>query len=161
MEIDGKCCIIVARKMEGKSFVMRIMAIDYGDARTGIAVSDAMGVLVGEAWVIKEYSAEKVADAIAASAHERGVERLVLGYPLNMDGSAGESAREAEMFAQRLREKTGRTVVLRDERGTTVSAHRYLNETDTRGKKRKAVVDAVAAVIILQDYLEYRRIHRG
>ena len=140
---------------------MKILAVDLGKVRTGIAICDASEVLASPLAVIRQTDRDKLAEEIATLAKTHGAEEIALGYPLNMDGSAGESAREAEMFAQRLREKTGRTVVLRDERGTTVSAHRYLNETDTRGKKRKAVVDAVAAVIILQDYLEYRRIHRG
>ena len=86
---------------------------------------------------------------------------LVVGLPLNMDGSAGESAQNALAVADRLREVTGLPVEMKDERGTTVSAHNYLNTTDTRGKKRKAVVDAVAATIILQDYLDYRRNQRN
>ena len=132
---------------------MRIMAIDYGDARTGIAVSDAMGVLVGEAWVIKEYSAEKVADAIAASAHERGVERLVLGYPLNMDGTVGPRAEKSLEMRDMLIEKTGLDVVMWDERRTTVAAHNILSENGRYGKKRKNSVDAVAASLILEGYL--------
>lgn len=89
---------------------------------------------------------------------EQGAEQLVVGHPLNMDGTCGESARRAEAFAQRLRELTGLPVSLWDERMTTVTAIGYLNETDVRGKKRKQVVDSVAATVILQNYLEARRL---
>ena len=95
--------------------------------------------------------------AISAKAAELKAELLVVGLPKNMDGSEGESARNAREFAQQLEEVSGLPVRLSDERGTTLTAHNYLNATDTRGKKRKAVVDAVAATIILQDYLDFRR----
>ena len=88
---------------------------------------------------------------------EKQAEVIVLGLPKNMDGSEGESAQNARNFSVLLKEKTGREVVLHDERGTTVTAHGYLNNTNTRGKKRKEVVDSVAAVIILEDYMRFRR----
>ena len=140
---------------------MKILAVDLGKVRTGIAVCDAAEILASPLTVIRQTNRDALAAEIATLAKEQNVQELVLGHPLNMDGSAGESAKGAEEFAEKLRESTGLPVVLRDERGTTVTAHRYLNDTDTRGKKRKAVVDAVAAVIILQDYLEYRRIRRN
>jgi len=132
---------------------VRIMAVDYGDARTGLAVSDAMGMLAGDAWTVSDRNADRVADVIAAEAEKRGVERLVLGYPRNMDGSAGPRAEKCEAFAALLREKTGLPVILWDERRTTVDAHRILSDAGRRGKKRKAVVDAVAATLILEGYL--------
>lgn len=98
---------------------------------------------------------------MAACAAEQGAQAVVVGYPRNMDGSRGESARRAEAFAQSLEEVSGLPVTLWDERLTTVSATGYLNQTDTRGKKRKAVIDTVAATIILQDYLESRRRKAG
>lgn len=132
---------------------MRIMAIDYGDARTGIAVSDAGGFLVGDAWTIHEWNKDKLAEEIKREVSERKVERIVLGYPKNMDGTKGERAEKSEEFAQILREQTGLEVVLWDERRTTVDAHRILSDAGKRGKKRKAVVDAVAATLILEGYL--------
>lgn len=132
---------------------MRIMAIDYGDARTGVAISDAAGILAGDAWVIESWSADSVCEEICRAASERGVERLVLGYPKNMDGSRGPRAEKSEAFAEVLREKSGLEVVLWDERRTTVDAHRILSEVGKRGKKRKKTVDAVAATLILEGYL--------
>ena len=98
---------------------------------------------------------------MAAAAREQGVQQLVVGHPRNMDGSRGESARRAETFAASLEKAAALPVVLWDERMTTVSAIGYLNQTDTRGKKRKAVVDTVAATIILQDYLDSRRMRQS
>jgi putative Holliday junction resolvase len=129
------------------------MAIDYGDARTGIAVSDALGLLAGEAFVLTEWSPERVADKIAAEAKKREVGTVVLGYPKNMDGSLGPRAEKSEALAKLLREAHGLDVVLWDERRTTVDAHRILSEAGVSGKKRKGTVDAVAATLILEGYL--------
>ena len=136
---------------------MIILSVDYGRARTGIAVCDRSETIASPVATIKEYDRERLADKIADICRERQAEEIVLGLPRNMDGSEGESAKNVREFADILREKTGLGVVLRDERMTTITAHNYLNATDTRGKKRKAVVDSVAAVIILEDYLSYRR----
>ena len=138
---------------------MIIMAVDLGKVRTGIAVCDANEVLATPLTVLRQPNRPLLANEIAALAKERRAQLIVLGHPVNMDGSQGDSALGAQAFAELLRTQTALPVVLRDERGTTITAHHYLNETDTRGKKRKAVVDAVAAVIILQDYLDYRRLH--
>lgn len=132
---------------------MRIMAIDFGDARTGLAVSDLTGSIAGEAWTLTEWNPERVADAVAAEAEKRGVGTLVLGYPKNMDGTLGPRAEKSEAFAELLRKKTGLEVVLWDERRTTVDAHRILSDNDRRGKRRKQTVDAVAATLILEGYL--------
>ena len=132
---------------------MRIMAIDYGDARTGVAVSDITGTLAGDAWVIKGRRAEIVADAIADAARDRGVERIVLGYPLNMDGTAGPRAEKSLELCDMLAERTGLDIVMWDERRTTVAAHNILSENGRRRKKRKESVDAVAATLILEGYL--------
>ena len=129
------------------------MAIDYGDARTGVAVSDITGTLAGDAWVIKGRRAEIVADAIADAARDRGVERIVLGYPLNMDGTAGPRAEKSLELRDMLAERTGLDIVMWDERRTTVAAHNILSENGRRGKKRKESVDAVAATLILEGYL--------
>lgn len=136
---------------------MKILAVDLGKARTGLAVCDEGEILASPVAVIAQYNREKLADAIAAKAAELAVGELVVGLPRNMDGSEGESAQSAREFAAVLGERTGLPVVLRDERLTTVTAHGYLNDTNTRGKKRKAVVDAVAAVVILEEYLSFRR----
>lgn len=136
---------------------MKILAVDLGKARTGIAVSDEGEILASPVCVIQEYDRGRLAERIAALAREHRAALLVLGLPRNMDGSEGESARGAREFGAVLEEKTGLPVAFQDERGTTVTAHNYLNLTDTRGKKRKSVVDAVAAVIILQNHLDYRR----
>ena len=140
---------------------MKIMAVYLGKARTGLAVCDAGELLASPAGVIEEYHQERLLQKVAGAAKERGAELLVVGLPRNMDGSEGESAQNARRFAQELEAASGIPVKLCDERGTTITAHGYLNATDTRGKKRKAVVDAVAATIILQDYLDYRRNHPG
>ncbi len=132
---------------------MRIMAVDYGDARTGIAVSDELGILAGEAFIISEWSPERVAGKIADEARKRSVDLVVLGYPKNMDGTLGPRAEKSEALASLLRDQHGLDVVLWDERRTTVDAHRILSEAGVSGKKRKGTVDAVAATLILEGYL--------
>ena len=132
---------------------MVIMAVDLGKARTGIALCDKTELLASPLTQINEYNREKLLDKISDLAKEKRAELLVVGLPKNMDGSEGESAKNARTFADELAEKTGLPVDMQDERGTTITAHNYLNATDTRGKKRKSVVDAVAATIILEDYL--------
>lgn len=132
---------------------MVIMAVDLGKARTGIALCDKTELLASPLTQINEYNREKLLDKISQIAKEKRAELLVVGLPKNMDGSEGESAKNARSFADELSEKTGIPVEMQDERGTTITAHNYLNATDTRGKKRKSVVDAVAATIILEDYL--------
>ncbi len=138
---------------------MKILAVDLGKARTGLAICDEREMLASPLKVIAERNQERLVEQVAAEAQENRVKMLVVGLPKNMDGSEGESAQNVRAFAQRLEETSGLPVAMRDERGTTVSAHSYLNTTDTRGKKRKAVVDAVAATIILQEFLDYRKNH--
>ena len=136
---------------------MVILAVDYGDARTGLAVCDKGEVLASPAGVIAEWSAERCAEKIALQAKQLGAQQLVVGLPLNMDGSFGPRAEKCRDFARMLGEVCQLPVELWDERCTTVAAHQALNVTDTRGKKRKAVVDAVAAVMILEGYLAFRK----
>lgn len=136
---------------------MKVMAIDYGDARTGIAVSDPTGSIVGTALVIPSYDREKTARQIAELAEQHGVEILVMGFPRNMDGTEGPRAALYRDFAALLREAAGLEPVLWDERRTTVDAHRILSENNRRGKKRKQTVDAVAASLILEGYLAFLR----
>ena len=132
---------------------MIIMSVDYGDVRTGIAVCDKMQILASPVCVITEKDREKLADKIKDLAIERKVERLCVGVPQNMDGSYGFRSDACKEFGALLNEKTGIQVDFQNERLTTVSAHNILNTMDVRGKKRKAVVDAVSAVLILEDYM--------
>lgn len=132
---------------------MRIMAIDYGDDHTGIAVSDALGLIAGEAWTIDEWNAERLADKITAEIKARDVGTVILGYPLNMNGTAGPRAEKSLAFAAMLEERAGLKPVMWDERRTTVDAHRILTENGRHGKRRKQTVDAVAATLILEAYL--------
>jgi len=132
---------------------MRIMAVDYGDARTGVAVSDMSGALAGEAWVIQEKDQLEAARIIAAEAACRDVGTIVVGYPKNMDGTIGPRAEKSALLAEQIRGMCGADVVLWDERLTTMSANRILADAGKRGKKRKKTVDAVAASLILESYL--------
>lgn len=136
---------------------MRIMSVDYGDSRTGIAVCDKGEILASPLTVITEYNFERCAEKVAELAKKEKAELIVVGHPKNMDGSEGERAEKCAGFARLAGELSGLPTELWDERRTTVTAHNYLNETNVRGKKRKAVVDAVAATIILESYLEYRK----
>lgn len=139
---------------------MIILAVDYGDARTGIAVCDKFEMLASPVCVINKRNAEKVLEEIKKIASDYKAEQIVVGLPKNMDSSVGERAIKCEEFARKINELTGIETVMRDERLTTVSAHNVLNATNTRGKKRKAVVDQVAAVFILQDYIDFRRLNK-
>ncbi len=136
---------------------MVIMAVDYGDVRTGLAVCDKNEILASPVAVITESDRERLIDKITESARERRAEAFVVGLPKNMDGSEGFRAEACREFAGMLAEKSGLEVQMYDERLTTVSAHNALNATNTRGKKRKAVVDAVSAVMILEDYMAFRK----
>lgn len=136
---------------------MVIMSVDFGDSRTGIAVCGKSELIASPVTVIQEKDFDKCIKKTAALAKEQRAEQVVVGYPKNMNGTIGERAEKCSLFAERLEALIGCPVKLWDERCTTVSAHNALNVTNTRGKKRKAVVDAVAAVIILESYLEYRR----
>jgi len=136
---------------------MKIMAVDFGDARTGIAVCDKSEMLASPSGVIQEYNFDKCIEKTAQKSKELGAELIIVGYPKNMNGTIGDRAEKCSLFAERLSELSGLKTVLWDERCTTISAHNYLNQTNTRGKKRKNVVDAVAAVIILESYMAYRK----
>lgn len=138
---------------------MRIMAIDYGDAHTGIAISDPTGFLAGFTTTIDAYRPEVVVQRITELVSQHGAEELVLGYPKNMDGTLGPRAEKAEAMAALLREATGLPVVLWDERRTTIDAHQILMTGGKNAKKRKKVVDAVAASLILEGYLTYKKSH--
>lgn len=134
---------------------MRIMAIDYGDAHTGVAISDPTGMLAGWTTTIDSRKQDVVVEQLRAIIAEWQVTELVLGYPKNMNGTLGVRAEKSEALAERLRKETGLKVTLWDERRTTVDAHRILSEAGKHGKKRKKVVDAVAATLILEGYLTF------
>ena len=137
---------------------MRIMAIDYGDAHTGVAISDLTGFLAGYTTTIHSRRQEQVVEALAALIGEYGVTELVLGYPKNMDGSEGPRAEKAKAFQQVLAQRFQLPVTLWDERRTTIDAHNILAGQGKNAKKRKQTVDAVAAALILEGYLTRRRL---
>ena len=136
---------------------MRILGIDYGDARTGLSVSDPSGFLAGSPHVIHEWNYDKLVDKLLSFITENKIEEIVLGWPKNMDGSVGERARKCEALAKTLEERTGLPVVLWDERRTTVAAHDILHQAGKKSKKHRQTVDAVAASLILQGYLDFKR----
>ena len=136
---------------------MRILGIDSGDVRTGLSVSDPSGFLAGSPSVIHEWNYDRLGDRLAAFAAENRIEEIVLGWPKNMDGTAGGRAQKCEALAKTLEERTGLHGVLWDERRTTVAAHEILHQTGKKEKKHRKTVDAVAATLILQGYLEFKR----
>ena len=139
---------------------MKVLAIDYGDARTGIAISDYTGLLVGTTDVIHSRKPDVTAREIARLAREHGAQRLVMGFPRNMDGTEGPRAALYRAFAAQVEAETGIPVVLWDERRTSVEAHQILSDCNYHGKKRKNTVDAVAASLILEGYLSYLRLQK-
>ena len=135
---------------------MKIMAIDYGDAHTGVAFSDPTGFLTGTTTTIHSRSADVVLSELARLAKEQGAEEIVMGFPRNMDGTEGPRAELYRDFARQLEAASGLTVHLWDERRTTIEAHQILSDHNYHGKKRKNTVDAVAASLILEGYLSFR-----
>ena len=135
---------------------MRIMGIDYGDARTGVAISDLLCSLVGSAVVVPSRNTDKAIADIVRLAKENQVGEIVVGLPRNMDGTEGPRAELCREFAQKLGQATGLPVSMWDERRTTVEAHNILSQHNYHGKKRKDTVDAVAASLILEGYLAFR-----
>lgn len=132
---------------------MRIMAIDYGDRRIGLAVSDGTATLCGDAFTLEEWDMERAAGRVADEARRRGVGTLVLGLPRNMDGTEGPRAEKSRMFAKLLQSAGAPPVVLWDERRSSIEAHGILRANGKREKKHKKIVDAVAAALILEGYL--------
>ena len=135
---------------------MIILSIDYGDARTGIAVCDKLEILASPVKVINQSYEPKVISEVTALAQQYKAELIVVGLPKNMDGSEGDRAQKCKAFAENLQAESGIKTVLWDERLTTVTAHRALSDNNVRGKKRKDIVDAVSAVVILESYLKTR-----
>ena len=140
---------------------MRIMAIDYGDARTGVAVSDPTGLLAGYTTVIHSRRPEQAAEELARLVREHGAEELVLGFPRNMDGTEGPRAEKCRAFAGLVEAACGLRPVLWDERRTTVEAHGILHAGGKKMKQHKKTVDAVAASLILEGYLTYKKSQRN
>ena len=135
----------------------RVMAIDYGDQRTGVAVSDLLGILCGEAVTIEEWNAERLAQKLTDFARTRQVELLLLGLPKNMDGTEGPRAEKARAFKALLEETSGLPVELRDERRSSIEAHQILHAVGKKEKKHRKTVDAVAASLILEGYLTFKK----
>ncbi len=136
---------------------MKIMAVDYGDVRTGFAISDRTEFLASPIGTVEERNAARLAKKAADTAAEYGAGEIIVGLPINMNGTEGPRAEKCREFAELLKTHTDIPVRMWDERSTTVTAHNILNQTNVRGKARKAVVDTVAATVILEGYLEYRR----
>lgn len=132
----------------------RILCVDYGDVRTGVAVSDPLNILAVGLCTLKADGVRDLIAQIKAKARELGAGLIVVGDPVNMNGTYGPRSEKARAFAERLKAALEIPVVLYDERCTTLSAHRILNETDTRGKDRKKVIDTLSAQIILQNYMD-------
>ena len=132
----------------------KILSVDFGDVRTGLAVCDTMRFLASGLGYISPGGIEKTADAVAEVAREQGAAAIIVGLPKNMDGSEGSRAERCKKFARLVRERTELPVAMFDERMTTMTASRYLNETNTRGSKRKQVIDTLSAQIILQNCLD-------
>ena len=137
---------------------MKIMAIDYGDAHTGVAISDATATLAGYSTVIDSRKADVVTAELCRLVREHGVTELVLGYPKNMDGTLGPRAEKAAAFGETLKELTGLPLTLWDERRTTIDAHNILFNNGQNARKRKKTVDAVAAALMLEGYLTRKRL---
>ncbi|MCR5576254.1 MAG: Holliday junction resolvase RuvX [Oscillospiraceae bacterium] len=136
---------------------MRAMAIDYGDRRIGLAVSDPLGILAGEAWTLEEWDMERAAARIAEEAKARGVDTLVLGLPKNMDGTEGPRAEKSRAFRELLMQASGLPVILWDERRSSIEAHAILHAGGKREKQHRKTVDAVAASLILEGWLGSKR----
>lgn len=136
---------------------MKIMGIDYGDARTGVAISDILCTIVGSAQVVPSRNTEKAIADIVRIAKENQVGEIAVGLPKNMDGTEGSRAQLCREFAEKLKEATGLPIAMWDERRTTVEAHNILSAHNYHGKKRKDTVDAVAASLILEGYLAYKK----
>lgn len=132
---------------------MRVLAIDYGDRRIGLAVSDPTGLICGEAWTMEEWDMERASLRISQAARERGAERLILGLPKNMDGSEGPRAEKSRALRELLLRDSGLPVLLWDERRSSIEAHAILHANGKREKKHRKSVDAVAASLILEGYL--------
>lgn len=136
---------------------MKIMGIDYGDARTGVSISDPTGFLAGSPQVISTWNTETLLDELTALAAREKIEEIVLGLPKNMDATQGERAEKCRAFGAQLEARTGLPIIYWDERRTTIEAHAILHASGKKQKKHRKTVDAVAASLILQGYLDFKR----
>ena len=137
---------------------MKVLGIDYGDARIGLAISDEIGIIATPIMTYKSQSMRKDIDFISRLAHEKGVGLIVLGLPLNMNGTSGDRVNKTQAFGRVLQKVSGIDIVYKDERLTTIYADRALTEGNVSNKKRKQVIDTMAAQIILQGYLDSKKI---
>jgi putative Holliday junction resolvase len=135
-----------------------LLGVDFGDKRTGLAICDALRMLSAGIGTISPGGIDRTADAIAEEAKKRAVSGIVIGHPINMDGSEGPRSKRAVKLARLLKERTNLPIGLFDERMSTMNAARFLNETNTRGAKRKAVIDTLSAEIILQNAIDRLKI---
>ena len=135
---------------------MRIMAVDYGDAHTGLAACDRTQTIASPLGVIHERNPGVLIQKVAAAAVEYGISEIVVGNPINMNGTRGPRSEKCVLFADMLKETVGIPVSMWDERCTTVAAHNLMNDVNKRGKKRREIIDAVAAAVILESYLAYK-----
>ena len=138
---------------------MKIMAVDYGDSRTGLAMCDKGEVLASPLYTINMKDFDKCLEMTAQAAKENRAELIVVGNPINMNGTEGPRSEKCRLFADRLKELVSVDVVMWDERSSTVTAIGYMNDVNKRGKKRKEVLDSAAAAVILEGFLAYRRNH--
>lgn len=138
---------------------MKIMAVDFGDSRTGLAMCDKGEILASPLATVFEKNFDKCAEKVAQLALENKAEMLVVGDPVNMNGTRGERSEKCRTFAEMLKTLTNLPVQMWDERSTTVSAINIMNENNRRGKKRKEVLDQAAAAIILESFLAFRKNH--
>lgn len=152
-----KPCYTVSKQRSEVIIMNKIMGIDYGDARTGVAISDLLCSIVGSTCVVPSRNTEKAIIDIVKLAKDNMVGEIVVGLPKNMDGTEGIRAELCREFAEKLKEATGLPVTMWDERRTTVEAHNILSQHNYHGKKRKNTVDAVAASLILEGYLAFKK----
>ncbi len=133
---------------------MRILGIDYGDARVGVAVTDPLGITAQGVRTVKNTGKKKLMSELSEIINQYHPEKIVIGMPKNMDGTSGFRADATYKFADLLKTVYGGEIVFYDERLSTMGAARFLNETNTRGQKRKNVLDTISACIILEDYMK-------
>lgn len=138
---------------------MRIIGIDYGDARVGVAVSDILGIMASGVGTIQNKGTQRLMAELKKIIDEYSPEKIVVGLPKNMDGTEGFRAEATYKFADELRNVYGGEIIFEDERLTTAGAQVYLNTTNTRGAKRKRVIDTVSACLILESYLKRSESH--
>ncbi len=136
---------------------MKIMAVDYGDSRTGLAMCDAGEILASPLETVFEKDFERCVERVAQIAIEKKAQMIIVGDPINMNGTRGPRSEKCNLFAEKLRDLVEVEVRMWDERSSTVTAITYMNETNKRGKKRRDLIDQAAAAVILESYLNYRK----